>query len=101
MKNFLGAFILLVVLWSAKIYSQELSGFAQVQLRYYPLSPLDERQEGTGFSLAIQPELYYDFVVVLIAYYSHSSSDMISMIRKGPITIFVNYSGSITVIIGK
>jgi len=61
MKNFLGAFILLVVLWSAKIYSQELSGFAQVQLRYYPLSPLDERQEGTGFSLAIQPELYYDF----------------------------------------
>jgi len=61
MKNFLGAFILLVVLWSAKLYSQELSGFAQVQLRYYPLSPLDERQEGTGFSLAIQPELYYDF----------------------------------------
>jgi hypothetical protein len=61
MKNLLGAFILLVVLLSAKMYSQELSGFAQFQLRYFPLSPLDERQEGTGFSLAIQPELYYDF----------------------------------------
>ncbi|UCH66395.1 MAG: hypothetical protein JSW63_04500 [Ignavibacterium sp.] len=61
MKNILGAFILLVVLLSTKTYSQELSGFAQFQLRYFPLGPLDDRQEGTGFSLAIQPEFYYDF----------------------------------------
>ncbi|NNL21912.1 MAG: hypothetical protein HKO83_11395, partial [Ignavibacteriaceae bacterium] len=42
-------------------FSQELSGYAQFQFRYFPLSPLDDRQEGTGFSLALQPELYYEF----------------------------------------
>ena len=61
MKNIFSVFLLFVVLWSPKLYSQEISGFAQFQLRIFPLSPLDERQEGTGFSLAIQPEVYYDF----------------------------------------
>jgi hypothetical protein len=61
MKNIFGVFILLVVILSTKTHSQELSGFAQFQLRIFPLSPLDEGQEGTGFSLAIQPEVYYDF----------------------------------------
>jgi len=60
MNKILGTLIFLVLIWNSSAISQELSGFAQFQLRYFPLSPLDARQEGTGFSLALQPELYYE-----------------------------------------
>ncbi len=61
MKVILSSLFIFVLIVSNISFSQELSGFAQFQFRYFPLNPLDERQEGTGFSLALQPELYYEF----------------------------------------
>jgi hypothetical protein len=61
MKSLLSSLFIFIIVNSNVSFSQELSGFAQIQFRYFPLSPLDERQEGTGFSLALQPELYYEF----------------------------------------
>jgi hypothetical protein len=60
MKIFFSSIYILILFSSNVSYPQEVSGFAQFQLRYFPLSPLDPRQEGTGFSLALQPELYYE-----------------------------------------
>ncbi len=61
MKSLLSCFIIFIAIFSDANFAQELSGYAQFQFRYFPLSPLDDRQEGTGFSLALQPELYYEF----------------------------------------
>ena len=61
MKFLLGSLFVFISTISNISFSQELSGYAQFQFRYFPLSSLDDRQEGTGFSLALQPELYYEF----------------------------------------
>ena len=54
-------YILLVFGLTNLLFSQELSGFIGIEGRYFPNPPLDERQEGTGISLALKPELYYSW----------------------------------------
>jgi hypothetical protein len=42
-------------------FAQELSGFIGAEGRLFPESALDERQKGSGISLAFKPELYYSW----------------------------------------
>ena len=41
--------------------AQDLSGFISTEARIFVHEPLDERQKGSGLSLAIKPELYYSW----------------------------------------
>jgi hypothetical protein len=53
---------LLVILISAQSSAQDVSGFIGIEGKYFHDKPLDDRQyDHYGFSVALQPELYYDW----------------------------------------
>jgi hypothetical protein len=54
-------YIFLVIGLTNLLFSQELSGFIGIEGRYFPQTALDERQQGSGLSLAFKPELYYSW----------------------------------------
>ena len=49
------------LLWSVTALGGEWSGYVSGEVRVFPLSPLDHRQDGNNLSLAAQPEYFHDF----------------------------------------
>lgn len=49
------------IFYSNFVHAQEFSGFVATETRVFPQTPLYEQQAGTGLSLAIKPEIYFDW----------------------------------------